>query len=66
MVSFLYITNFLLGFSRVNWGVLLATNPKLPGKFHCDTSALIRYRTELSLCGVNLRGHVGNMCQQVL
>lgn len=36
LVSFLYIMNFILGYVQFNWGALLATNPKLPGKTHCE------------------------------
>jgi len=31
LVSFLYITNFILGYVQFSWGMLLATNPRLPG-----------------------------------
>lgn len=32
LVSFLYITNFILGYVQFSWSMLLATNPRIPGK----------------------------------
>lgn len=31
LVTFLYSSNFILGYVQFNWNVLFATNPKLPG-----------------------------------